>query len=476
MLDIQQKALDEANSQEVSPYMNSPSDPLITQQDLLTAIINKQPLYDYSKSAGDNMPLAGSNPAVGSPLGLNLPDMSVSDQTTGDVVPNSTDMSDLVEDAEPPEVTSDPVTLTKQYAKQQSKVPFTDVPDLATMQQDARHNAGLVSMLEGLTDAGRSVATAGRVNEPLTKYDDLRNLAAQPIKDREALLKDNEDKAKRDPNSELSQMQRETVVDMMNKMGRRQLADNIMAKNLSAKQLEDAFGQVGITSMLTHHEASETRKAIAEQNALMRQSMLREAQAKEQDRSAQKVQSLLESARGQPDVSQALKDKYAISKANDLSNRYSDPNKMTNQEVNLLVSELGKVATGGVPNHTELQGLTPDTLKTKFGSIVSKLTSNPTPANAGSFVKMYKNYLNDIGNSANQILEKKVTRILETNKKHIGEENYNNFKEQYGPMVPIVQKQVDSGVRMKSPDGTIHLIPKDQVKDAQASGGVVINE
>jgi len=239
-----------------NPYFNSPMDPLEGQDDLLTSIINgQQPLYDYGMSPEDNV-------IADSPLALNFPanNATVQQEPTQSLAASAQPIV-----APAPKIASDPVTITKQY--EDKVVPFQDVDDLATMQQEARRNSAMVSVLEGLTDAGKSVASAGRINHPAAKYDDLRNLAAQPVKDREALIKDNEDKAKRDPNSELSKVTRSSITDALNRMGRRQLADTINSKGLSAKQLEDAFGQYNLSNMMSSFEAAEARKAQAKMMA-----------------------------------------------------------------------------------------------------------------------------------------------------------------------------------------------------------------
>lgn len=150
-----------------------------------------------------------------------------------------------------------------------------------------------------------------------------------------------------------------------------------------------------------------------------------------QDHTFDKVNALLTSMRGDPSVQQAEKDLYASAKAKTLSTQYGDPNNLPPQMVNLLVNELGKIAQGGSPTMSELEGLRPGTLRGELASVYSKLTNNPTPANAGEFIKQYMDYANNISKDAQNQIVNRATRIIEPYKSHLQPADYQNLKDQY---------------------------------------------
>jgi hypothetical protein len=150
-----------------------------------------------------------------------------------------------------------------------------------------------------------------------------------------------------------------------------------------------------------------------------------------QDKTLQNVMGILESARGNPAVGQAEKDLYASDKAKSLANLYGDPNNLSSSQVNLLVSEIGKIASGGVPSMHELDGLTPGTLTGSLATAWGKLSNSPTKANAGEFVKQYQDYANALSSDAKKVIKDKYGRVIESRKSQLGDENYNALKAQY---------------------------------------------
>lgn len=150
-----------------------------------------------------------------------------------------------------------------------------------------------------------------------------------------------------------------------------------------------------------------------------------------QDKVMARVQPLLESARGNPAVAQAEKDRYAAQKANTLVGMYGDPNNMPQSQVNLLVQEVGKIASGGTPAMHELDGISPNTLAGQLSSSWGKLRDQPTPARAAEFVKQYQDYANGVSKDAERVISDKYGRIIETNKKQLGPEHYQDLKDQY---------------------------------------------
>lgn len=188
---------------------------------------------------------------------------------------------------------------------------------------------------------------------------------------------------------------------------------------------------------LKAYDAKQAVQARAEQYKLQQQLRMDALSNKKEQHDTDKqnqalaqIKSSLESARGNPEVSQALKDRYSASKALSLINKY-DPDNLSPQQINLFQSEVAKIATGAVPTIGEMKALNQDTLKSKFAEISQKFLNKPTGANAGEFIKQYKDYLIDLNQNAQNVIKDKFDRVIESSKKQLGDENYNSLKDQY---------------------------------------------
>lgn len=228
---------------------------------------------------------------------------------------------------------------------------------------------------------------------------------------------------KDDPNSPMSNMFREYAKslgvningDFTASMGEKLLP--YVFKGFEAQQSQEARHEDVALKMLEMQERQADK--------------LGEKAKDKQDRAMQQTKMLLESARGNPAAAQAERDIYSAQKADSLANLYGDPNKLSPQQVKLLASELAKIAQGGVPNMTELQGLTPNTLMSKFATVWGNLSNHPTPANAAAFVKQYQDYTHALTKDAQKVIKDKYGRVIESAKKQIGDDNYDQLKTQY---------------------------------------------
>lgn len=149
------------------------------------------------------------------------------------------------------------------------------------------------------------------------------------------------------------------------------------------------------------------------------------------DKTLAQTKQMLESARGNPAAAQAEKDLYAVDKVNSLLKIYPDPNKMPEAQVNLLISEVGKIATGGVPTGHEIDALKPGSAEGRLQKLWGQLTNQPTPANAAAYLKEFKKYNNALSSDAQKVLKDKYGRVIESSKKQLGDENYKALQDQY---------------------------------------------
>jgi hypothetical protein len=80
-----------------------------------------------------------------------------------------------------------------------------------------------------------------------------------------------------------------------------------------------------------------------------------------------------------------------------------------------------------------------------LASVWSKLSNQPSPANAGAFVKQYMTYLKDLNDNANQVVQDKIGRVIESKKNVLGDENYKTLNEQY--LNPVQEKNAESSAK-----------------------------
>ena len=177
-----------------------------------------------------------------------------------------------------------------------------------------------------------------------------------------------------------------------------------------------------------HKDEVTSKNADRAQGAADRASAKRD---KDQDAALKDVSALLESARGNPAAAQAERDIYASQKAKTLANMYGDPDKLSMPQVQLLASEIAKIAQGGAPSMHELDGLTPSTLMGKLSTVASSLINSPTAAHAADFVKQYQDYADGVTKDAQKVIEDKYGRVIETNRGRLGEDNYQRLQDNY---------------------------------------------
>lgn len=182
-------------------------------------------------------------------------------------------------------------------------------------------------------------------------------------------------------------------------------------------------------------ENNDMKKFLASLSSKEKQSLNKEKadtkSAADQDKQLASTTQLLEQMRGSPAVGRAEQDIYAADKADSLMKLYGDPNKLSMPQIKLLASEVGKIATGGVPTVDELKGITPNTLVGQLSTVTQNLLNKPTAANASAFVKQYNDYIKPLRTDAQKVIKDRYGRIIESKKKLLGDDNYNTLKDQY---------------------------------------------
>lgn len=175
---------------------------------------------------------------------------------------------------------------------------------------------------------------------------------------------------------------------------------------------------------------------------------------KTEDDASKTTLAQLEQMRGNPAVQQAEKDLYSVSKAEGLANLYGDPNKLSPQQSDLYVSEIAKIATGGVPTAAEISGLKSGAAVGRLARVWSEISNEPQPANAGEFIKAYQDYSKKLKEDAQVVIKDRYGRILEVNSRKLNPADKKAFEAQFtnrfsqseqspAPLTPKDQQAMD---------------------------------
>lgn len=94
-----------------------------------------------------------------------------------------------------------------------------------------------------------------------------QDLEQYDLSKQKSLMQINDDKAIRDPKSEISNMSKNSIANMLSRIGRSDQAKKIMDSNLSHKQLEDIYGQMNMQNYISMYEAQQNRLALEKERA-----------------------------------------------------------------------------------------------------------------------------------------------------------------------------------------------------------------
>lgn len=358
----------------------------------------------------------------------------------------------------------EPATKQSETVKSSSPLDFTGLrsgsqQNLAdTLETQGRLNL-IANMGRSFDKIGQSIAHVKGEENPV--YSSIEKQAANLPKQYEMQVENQ----KNDPNSAISKGFRdfvekklgtplkgdpsaadlEKVIPILFKDYEARLAEK---GKLEAKKL-DVAGKKEIAQ-----ENLQGRKDIAEMVAGSRadaaEKKAEETKSKSQTKAAQEALTFLNTSRKDPAVRQASLDNYNIGKAEAIM-KNRDLNNLSNQEVGLLVSEISKVARGGVPTHEELKAISPNALAGQLSAVYSRLVNKPNPANAGAFLKQYQDYLKELKSNAQDVLSKQV-HIVNAKRSAMGEDNYNTLTKEFADIFNPNKEQQPGNDSLVTPE------------------------
>lgn len=189
----------------------------------------------------------------------------------------------------------------------------------------------------------------------------------------------------------------------------------------------------------------------------------------------------LEQMRGSPAAAQAEKDIYAAAKANSLIKTAApdgDLNKMSDAQAKLLTAEISKIASGGQATQSELNALDPGTLTGRLAKVWGQLSNAPTAANAGAFLKQYKDYADSLTRDAQQVIGDRYGRMINSRSDQFSDaqnqnlqNNYvNRFKAAAEAAAPSAAKTYSQDVSRYAQTHGITPAQAQSIKDARTGG------
>lgn len=302
--------------------------------------------------------------------------------------------------------------------------------------QQQRNQLQLMALL------GRGAQQIGGAFTPLAErrpdeesFKTLMGLAQQPIQNiqeqKQAVmetLKEFDLRNKMDPNSPQTQILKSLVAQAAQKAH----------ITLTPEQL-DAASPETLEKIQRGVESMANRATQSEANAIAKQAVTQGKMTQDQAKAYSDMRQKLESFRGNKAAQQASIDILSADKALQLV-KNKDPNTLTTQDLQMLSTELSKIASGGVPGEHGIKSLMPNNLQTKWAEMQNFITSKPTDANAAAYIQKNMRYLEDMKDVADTTLGKFRSGIMKGFKGRVRPEDYQEAQQDY----PLKQTSIAS--------------------------------
>lgn len=296
--------------------------------------------------------------------------------------------------------------------------------------QDQKSGLGWTQFAAGLGDAiaGRSSAQTAQNFDNIRKGIDDRTVGAFEKQKAAAVQDIGTKKAFEggDPNSEKSKVVQQTI--------QRLWGDKFTPEQVSKITADDAdlvYKPMELKSKL------DQTKAAQEMAHEYRMARNQDRASKSQGDAYQKASHDVNTFRGNSAVQQAATALTNAQNALSLANK----GKLSPDQLHLFASEMGKLATGGVPGHSEIEALIPNTAKTQLAKVTQFFSNSPSDADAQAFINNNKQYLNELVHNYRGVVNSYRDNILNGYKKKLSPEDMADLKSRN----PYAEPAQDSG-------------------------------
>lgn len=279
---------------------------------------------------------------------------------------------------------------------------------LGKAQQEKQDQMRNIAMMEAGDRIGTAIAGQGHLQYEPGKFENLKSLASAPVENimQKQKLKGEQtdqqlkeanvtkaktqladDKAKGDPNSDISKVSRAAVVGSLNKIGRKDLANSI-TPSMSSKQIEDVFGQNNLQNMVTQFDAQQNRKELATikagEKAEASKVKADASDTKRLDQANQKITASLASSRSSfgkmANINRSAEAIEALVKQQPLG-------QMDNRQIQELARSLDAMLSSGAATISGTSHLIPSNMSGDASKIQEYISGRPMGAGQAAFVK-----------------------------------------------------------------------------------------
>jgi len=207
--------------------------------------------------------------------------------------------------------------------------------------------------------------------------------------------------------------------------------------------------------------SSKTKKEIADSN--QKAAMERELEANKgrvaaakasqetkqanNEKSAEvKAENAMSTTRGKQAVMMAQRNLVSIQNAQKMLEEFPDTDKWTPSQVQLFNTEVGKIASGGVPTEGQMNELSNPTLASHMAQFAQKLANVPVGANQGKFIELNKKYLQGLGDVAHGIIRDNVGNTAKSYQNSMNPDAYKNMLYRHSDMLGLYNPNEERGI------------------------------
>jgi hypothetical protein len=468
------------------------------------------PLYNYNQTPQENIDL-GSAMSGDAKSGFNLPP-KIPNLDMINAGTSANNAINAIGNAPTPRLSPSPITppdikgksITEMVADmKQQEAPIIQKQEdplalLKQLQDEKRDDLRNVNILDAASRIGTAIAGRGGLEYKPGQFEGLKAAAGSKVSDYfeqqkaqkelfdldKAKTQIDDEKAKRDPNSDLSKVGRASVIDSLNRIGRKDLA-GMVTPNMSSKQVEDIFGQNNLQNMVTAFEAQQNRLELAKLKAGEKLAANREKLDAQDIKRLDSANKVITASLGRTNtafgrMANILRSAEAIEQlAHGTTN-------LDSRQIKEVAASLDSMLTMGASTVSGRAGLVPHSYAGDMAKIAEYITNVPKGTQQQAFIKKMLDTVTREKKLAEEQIKRESKKMLSSyadlQKKQ--PEAWNTMIQAQGldPEMftnldkPDKQDTKSKTVKMKDPTGNIREIPANQVDAAKAAGGVVINE
>jgi hypothetical protein len=183
-------------------------------------------------------------------------------------------------------------------------------------------------------------------------------------------------------------------------------------------------------------------------NMQMKNEMMRQNQSDRRDKqsadSYQKAAHDLNTYRGNNAVQTAAGALTNVQNALSLA----DKGNLTPDQLHLFSSEMAKLATGGVPGHSDIEALMPNTMKTQLAKFTSFFANKPSDADAQAFIENNRGYLKELAKNYGNVVGQFQANTLDGYKHKLNPDDFKDLQSRY-PLMQQSQQPSGSASQQK---------------------------